>query len=261
MKKIEFFELNNQGKTIRGVHHHHHPPKFSNKKVVIFLNGYRSSWGDGSREQKIHSDYLSSKGYEIIRFDYIGYGESDGDFSMANISSMINDTNLVIEYALKLFPEYEIILSGASMGGLIALATANQNRFTEVKKIILSCPAIDFYHIYMSDKFKQGISTPMVDIEDKEYVKYWEEDLKKYENQLQEFTFKGKSFIIHGSNDPVVPVEDVVKFAKNFNIPYHIVEGGDHGFKLPGTGPEAIRRNLKQRHELGKIFDDFLEKN
>lgn len=257
MKKIEFYELEKNGQIIRGMLHH---PEQSNQKVIIFLNGYRSGFADGSRAQKIHSDYLSGRGYEVVRFDYLGYGESDGDFAQANVTSMVDDTIDVIRYCIKKFPGYEIIVAGASMGGLIALATANKNLFPEqMKRITLSCPALDFYNVYMNSGFKEGMSTPMTDIEDPKYVEHWEVDLAKYKNIMNEVTFSGKIYVMHGDKDPVIPYETIRDWAEKNGYPLHTVEGGDHGFKLPGLGAEAIRRSLRQREELNEVYNGFID--
>lgn len=256
MNNTEFFELKrHENKNIRGFKHH---PDNWNGKVIIFLNGYKSAAVDGGREQRLDSLKLAKEGFEVVRFDYIGYGESDGDFSEANISSMVSDTEFIIEHVISKLDNPEIILSGGSMGGLVTLATANRNKFSEVKRIILNCPALDFYNVYMNLGFKEGLSTPMTLVDSPEYEQLWEGDLKKYENQLHEFEFKGKAIIFHGTADPVIPYAPIKEFSERFGIKLIPIENGDHGFKQPLKGPEGIKKNYAIKDAMYKEVSTFI---
>lgn len=256
MSNTEFFELNYSGdKYIRGIKH---KPLNWNGKVIILLNGYASAAVSGNRKQRQRSLKLSREGYNVVRFDYIGYGESDGEFSEANITSMIANTEFIIEHVIEYYDDPEIILYGGSMGGLVTLATVNNNKYTKIKKIVLKCPALDFYNVYMNMGFKDKLSSPLVMIDDPEYIKSWEEDLAKYKNLLNEYTFSGETLIIHGTSDPVIPYEPVKEFADKFGIKIISVDGADHGFEQSQKGPEGIRKNYAIMNSLYEELSKFI---
>ncbi len=258
MKATNFFEIEaSNHEILRGIIHN---PEEWNGKVIVFVNGYRSSATDGTRYQRNRSLNLSKLGYLVVRFDYIGYGESDGDFKNANITSMVENTECVIEHIIKNYQNPEIILSGESMGGLVTLSLANKNKYDEIKKIILHCPALDFYNVYMNQGFKDGASTPMVDLEDPEYIKTWEEDLYKYKDQIHTYTFKGTAMIFHGDTDPTIPYKPIEEFANKFSIELKTINGVDHGFKQNIKGPEGIRKNFEIRKMMEVDFIKFIER-
>lgn len=256
MSNTEFFELRlTEDKYIRGFKHR---PTSWNGKVVIILNGYRSAATSGDRQQRILSLKLVNEGFNVVRFDYIGYGESDGDFSEANITSMISNTEFIIEHVISNYDDPEIILLGGSMGGLVTLATANKNKYTQLKRIILNCPALDFYDVYINQGFKEGLSTPMTLVDEPSYIKTWEEDLALYKDQLNEYTFNGKAIIFHGTTDPVIPYQPIKEFSDRFNIELISIENVDHGFKQETKGPKGIRKNYAIIDTMYKEVSKFL---
>lgn len=258
MNNIEQFTLLKDGSNIRGCYHH---PDKPNGKVVMFLVGYSSSISSGTRTMRMQSERLAENGFEVVRFDYLGYGESDKYFKDANISSMVDDSLFMIDHIVEKYPGYEIILSGNSMGGMVTMVVANKNPHPEVfKKIVLNCPALDFYNVYMNRGFKQGLTVPMADIGGEEYEQFWEGDLKTYENLLEEYNFKGQAMIAHGDKDECIPYEPIKDFAEKNNLPLYTIKGGKHDFTQEGwSGPEAIRENFKQRYLLWDAIDAFIK--
>lgn len=68
---------------------------------------------------------LTQQGIAVLRFDFTGLGNSDGDFSNTNFSSNLQDLTAATEF---LRSEYEApqILIGHSLGGAAVLAMAGQ---------------------------------------------------------------------------------------------------------------------------------------
>lgn len=254
----EYFSLKlNDNNKIRGMYHE---AKDWNGKTIIMLNGYKSAFSDGGRQQRVHSIHLCENGFNVIRFDYIGYGESDGEFKNANITSMVNNTKEIIKWTLEKYGfDKEIILSGGSMGGLVTMATANLNEFEQVKRIILHCPALDFYDVYMNQGFKEGLSTPMTDVDDDAYIDTWENDLFKYKDILHNKTFNGDVLIFHGDKDPVIPYEPIREFAELNNIKLITINDGDHGFKQSIKGPEGIKKNFEIQDMMWREMNEFID--
>ena len=85
-----------------------------NKVTVVFLCGYRS---DKNGTKALFIESLRKKmGFEYLRFDYSGHGESTGNIDSLLFSDFINESRILIEKMTK----YPLILVGSSMGGWIA---------------------------------------------------------------------------------------------------------------------------------------------
>lgn len=60
------------------------------------------------------------EGYQAVRFDFRGCGDSDGDFEAATLSARVRDLQAVLKY----FDPGRVVLFGSSFGGTVALRTA-----------------------------------------------------------------------------------------------------------------------------------------
>ena len=75
---------------------------------------------------------LTEKGIAVLRFDFTGLGNSDGDFSNTNYSSNVEDLKAAADF-LKLNYRAPSLLIGHSLGGAAVLSVAHQ--LPEVKAI------------------------------------------------------------------------------------------------------------------------------
>lgn len=253
---IEQLELKINDKSIRGVIHN---PINWNNKVIIVLNGYRTAYTDASRWQKLKSDFFCEKGFVVVRFDYLGYGESDGDFKDSNLTTMANDLRQVINYVNERFNEPQLILEGGSMGAAVTMIVANENTHSNITNVILQCPALDFYNIYMSG-FKEHLRLPMTDIEDPKYVEFFEGDAYQYKDLLNEHKYKGDSLIILHDRDQIIDNEKIGEYAIKNNIELYNINEADHFLMTTHVGPKGLRRNQELRDELMDVILKYLSK-
>jgi pimeloyl-ACP methyl ester carboxylesterase len=84
--------------------------------VIVFLPGYMSDMLGGKAQAL--ADWADATGRAMLRLDYAGNGESDGDFEAGTLASWRDDALAVIEAAV---PDRNLVLVGSSMGGWIAL--------------------------------------------------------------------------------------------------------------------------------------------
>jgi hypothetical protein len=64
--------------------------------------------------------YLAEKGVEVLRFDYRGVGESEGDFERASFQQWGDDLVLLANWLRDRSPDLPLILNGLEIGGLLA---------------------------------------------------------------------------------------------------------------------------------------------
>lgn len=75
---------------------------------------------------------LAERGFGVLRFDFTGLGESEGDFASANFSSNIRDLILAADY-LRREHAAPALLIGHSLGGAAVLAAAGE--IPEIKAV------------------------------------------------------------------------------------------------------------------------------
>jgi len=79
------------------------------------------------------SRLLAQQGYAVLRFDFSGLGDSEGDFAECNFSTTIEDIQGAIKFLSNKYETPEILI-GHSLGGTSSLATAIEAE--EIKKVI-----------------------------------------------------------------------------------------------------------------------------
>ncbi|HFB55108.1 MAG TPA: alpha/beta hydrolase [Hellea balneolensis] len=89
---------------------------------VLFAHGF--SVGKDLRPIRTIAKTLVRHGFGMMRFDFTGLGESDGDFSATNFSTNVQDILAAAHY-LRQYQQAPGILVGHSFGGTAALMAAH----------------------------------------------------------------------------------------------------------------------------------------
>lgn len=115
------------------------PKKDGKFPCVILISGSGPQNRDeellGHKPFLIISDYLTRKGYAVLRYDDRGFGESTGNFATATTEDFASDANACVNYLKSRNDITSVGLIGHSEGGLIAPMVASNNK--EVAFIIL----------------------------------------------------------------------------------------------------------------------------
>jgi putative redox protein len=90
------------------------------------------------------SKTLAENGIGVLRFDFTGLGNSQGDFSNTNFSSNIEDLISACTYLAKEFGEPELLI-GHSLGGAAVLKAAEQMQ--HVKAVVTIAAPSDVHHL------------------------------------------------------------------------------------------------------------------
>jgi exosortase A-associated hydrolase 2 len=131
-------------------------------KGVVFCHPFAEEKALSHRVMVDFARFLCSNGYHVLRFDYRGCGDSEGDFEQATVTSRLSD----IERAMGVFGERtgvtEPLLFGLRFGGTLAAMVAEAN--SRVHGMILWEPVVQV-RIYllqflrmqvMAEKFREG---------------------------------------------------------------------------------------------------------
>ncbi|WP_126665104.1 alpha/beta hydrolase family protein [Haloterrigena salifodinae] len=100
------------GETIAAVHH-----EASGDDWIVFCHGFLSD-KSGSYERRCQR--AVENGYNAVRFDFRGCGDSDGRFVEQTLSDKLADLRAVLEYVAP----PSVVLFGSSFGGKVAFHAA-----------------------------------------------------------------------------------------------------------------------------------------
>jgi esterase/lipase len=170
--------------------------------TILFCSGFRSDMS-GSKATAL-GELAKQHNFNYICFDYLGHGQSSGNFIDGRIGLWKENALLIIDQLI----QGEVVIVGSSMGGWIGLLSALA-RPEKVKGFVGVAPAPDFTEDILWD----SLST----------------------EQKQELDSKGEIMLsTNYCNDPFPIKKDFVVEAKQhllltkniqLNIPIHIVHG------------------------------------
>lgn len=193
-------------------------PKSNVKDYVIFNHCFTCS-----KNYKIYnniSKILLENGYATIRYDMMGLGNSEGDFSDSSFTTNIEDLISVYEYIKENYKAPKFLV-GHSLGGLISMkASRKLNSIQGVATIGSPFNLNNLIEIFSkySDEFdrkgyaKINISGRDFNISNKFFREIKNEPI---ETMVQDFN---KSIIIfHSDVDRVVNYQHGIKLFKNIN--------------------------------------------
>jgi len=101
----------------------HHPS--DGDRWLVFCHGFRSD-KSGSYEERC--ERAVAEGYDAVRFDFRGCGESDRAFVETTLSTRIADLRAVVEH----FDPSSYALFGSSFGGKTAFHAADDDRLEAI---------------------------------------------------------------------------------------------------------------------------------
>ncbi|WP_428667728.1 alpha/beta hydrolase [Runella sp.] len=100
-------------------------------KIVLFFHGNRDNLARWGRE---YSERFTDRGYQVIMYDYRGYGKSTGERSEETLHY---DAHYLYDFLKKRFSEDSIVVYGYSIGSGMAARVAAENH---PKMLILEAP-------------------------------------------------------------------------------------------------------------------------
>lgn len=220
-------------------------------KIIIAIHGYITTRKYGIKRI---TDTLAENGFDCIRFDLSGCGESQGNHAEKTITSWSEDTEVVVKYAKKLGYK-KIALLGSSLGANCALNVALQQK---IDNLCLTSPGIDYYNKKIKVNGKKYLENwrkeRYIELTNNKGVKWrsnysFIEDAKKHQYSGKLKNLKSKTLILYGSLDNEVMIESLKKLAKELpNKKIKQIKNADHSLKINGDdtkGTNIIKQWFK----------------
>lgn len=218
--------------TLRGFYHHPIPdPK---EACVLIFHGFSGCQPGPHFMFKLLSRLLEKESIASLRFDFLGSGESDGNFEDMTFLMEVKEAELILDYAKKLGYK-KIGIVGLSMGGGVAAMTAGrrpkdvdasclwsavgdapriikENTTEDMERSMEELGVVDVGGLLLSKAFTDEMDSGMIDI------------YKTVSN------YSGPILIVHGDADTTVPIENAYKYKDIFGNrgELFVVKGSDH---------------------------------
>ncbi len=261
----EFVELKVMNGLLKGMVHIPDIPDSGEKPpVVIMFHGFTGNRMEPSFMFVRFSRLLLEHGIASVRFDFWGSGESEGSFEKMTFSGELQDARDIFSYVSdgKSFDSDRIFLLGLSMGGSIASCLAGELG-ERVRGLILWSAAGEMKKLFLAHmeeierkKREVGVKNINMDVNPldsnglligKEFV----DDVMSVEIMKAASHYRGDVLILHGDEDPTVPLEVSYEYSRLFGerAEHHVIKGGDHTFRSHPCINEVFSLSL-----------DFIEK-
>ncbi len=209
--------------------------------TVVWLGGFRSDM-TGTKAQAL-ADWAADSGRAYLRFDYLGHGDSSGDFqTKGTITRWREDALAVLDELV----EGPALLVGSSMGGWIACLAA-MARPKRVAAMVLIAPAPDFTEALMrpgippeghADLARDGVwHRPSAYGDPYPITRTLLEDGARWSILGSEpIPIEVPLRILRGGEDPDVPWRHALELAealKGSDVTFTLIKDGDHRLSRP----------------------------
>ncbi len=179
------------------------------------------------------SQCLTKRGIAVLRFDFAGLGDSEGDFSDTNFTSNIQDLIAAADYLTSNL-EAPSILIGHSLGGAAVLAAAHE--IPSVKAVVtIGAPSEPAHVEHLVQSASEEIRTTgqakvQIGMQSFNIKKQFLEDIKE-QTLKEKINRLGRALLIlHSPQDQVVTVDNAEKIYLAARHPKSFIslDGADH---------------------------------
>ncbi|WP_019119965.1 alpha/beta hydrolase family protein [Brevibacillus massiliensis] len=213
---------NRQGQKMIGVLHL--PDASAAGPAVVFAHGFLGVKSAPHRLFVKMARALTRQGIACLRFDYIGSGDSEGDFSEVTITGEVNDLIDAISHmaVLKEYRVQELGLIGYSLGGCVASLAAPAAPIP-VTGLVLWAPVSDpldnFTHLLGEERITRGLRGEFVEFQGEIISSAFIRELPSLRPVDGISRFPAPVLVIHGEDDRDVLFANGLSYGRAFRHP------------------------------------------
>ncbi len=205
---------------------------------------------------------LAEVGFAVLRFDFRGHGESEGNSVDITIAGEERDLRAAMKFLQNLGYKRFGILGASFAGGAVSLFTVKHQNI--VKALVLWNAVIDYHSLleptlpWSSENFGKD---QMKKLERQGFIEIGSSKFKIGQNLFSEMAslqpwkelqkLNIPILFVHGDKDSYVPYSDSVKYSRLKNARLQTIPGGEHGFQ----------ENRKSSQLANKVTVEFFLKN
>lgn len=210
---------------------------------------------------------LAADGYMVIRFDYVGCGESSGNYGSEDMESMIAQTRAVLDYGISsadVDPQ-RVTLIGHSLGGAVALLTGVRDR--RIKNLVLwaavGYPFNDIVKIVGREAYDRAVTSGSADFAGYSFTPVYFNSLAAFQPFQEAGKFSGDVLVIHGTSDDVIPVDYAFLYQKLFwtrpegRCDKEVIFQADHTFSSGPAQAQVLKRTKDWMNQQEHIQEEW----
>ena len=197
--------------------------------------------GKGIRAATMISRALTQKGFAVLRFDFTGLGQSEGDFAETGFTSNISDLVAAARYLEDAYQAPGLLI-GHSLGGTAVIHAAAQIESVEAV-VTVGAPfeAGHVTHLFedkKADILKEGRAKVDIGGRPFEIGRAFIEDLEKHTTASLLPDLRKALLVMHSPQDRIVEVSNAADIFKAAHHPKSFVslDGADHLLQDPDDG-------------------------
>lgn len=245
----------------------HYPPLKGNEgktfPLIIICHGFIGNRIGMDRLFVKAANHLANEGNIVIRFDYWGCGESEGEYGKTSLNELINQTIQVIDYSCHLIKvdKDNITLLGHSLGGATAVLTAARD--SRVKRLILWAPVgnpfKDITTIVGTNSYQLLNKYDFIEFQGYHLYKSFFDSLGDYHPIIEAESVSGDVLLVHGTDDLDIPsfysqqYYDVFSKRREGICSIKFIEKANHTFSNADHFEELIYTTQKWIKEYSRI--------
>jgi len=209
MAKVKASFKNSQGESLSGLLE---TPDSETKAYALFAHCFTCSKDIAAASRITRA--LANKGIAVLRFDFTGLGNSDGDFANTNFSSNISD---LIQAANYLIDNYAapVMIIGHSLGGAAVLAAAHA--IPSLKAVVtIGAPSTGHHVEHLFSHAKEEIvnnDEALVELAGRQFKikKQFVEDINTYNDTTHIGQLNKALLVLHSPIDVTVSIDEAAK--------------------------------------------------
>jgi len=209
MARLKASFTNSQGESLSGLLE---IPDSETKAYALFAHCFTCSKDIAAASRITRA--LANKGIAVLRFDFTGLGNSDGDFANTNFSSNISDLIQAANH-LKENHAAPVMIIGHSLGGAAVLAAAH--KIPSIKAVVtIGAPSTGHHVEHLFSHAKEEIvnnDEALVDLAGRKFTikKQFVEDINNY-NDVDHISQLNKALLVlHSPIDETVSIDEAAK--------------------------------------------------
>lgn len=227
--KINYKELNSNGYILRGFLSTPDNGNFDN--IVVMFHGFTGHKNENGYLFKQLTKLLVENNIATLRYDFMGSGDSDGDFSEFTFFTEVEDAVEIIKEAYALNNNKKIFVLGFSMGGGVATRVSLMMQ-DYIEKMVLLAPAGNIPQlIHARFLVREMNEDGNIDMGGYHMNIAMDKTLQNYDMYKDIETFTKPVLIMQGSQDQAVKPEFSRRYHDLYpDSRYILLEGSEHCF-------------------------------
>jgi dienelactone hydrolase len=231
---------------------------------IVLLHGFTSHKDEDPIAGRTTGYYaytaerLNEAGYQVLRFDFSGHGESDGDFQEITISALVSDALAAADFLARQpgVQANRIGLIGSSLGGIIAACSAARDK--RIRSVALwNAPPYPLHTLSVllgweriSEAFRSGsTSFPWEGRGQVTLRKAFFDELVTISPLVEIAKFQGPMLVVVTRQDPYINPQPQMGMAyiSSHAGAHRIVEiDGDHTFSVKVRGARFLDQIIQE---------------